>query len=142
MLAETGAAAGLLGRIALPEADDRFSYYLNRTLAERLGTPRAPDFRLEVASRLERDRLAITEDDAVTRISLTAIADWALYRAEDTKPVISGQAVSDSGYNSTASLFATREVRRDVERRLARDLGERIALKILARADGLAASES
>ena len=40
-----------------------------------------------------------------------------------------------SGYNATGSLYATRQVRRDIERRLARDLGERIARVILARAD-------
>ena len=138
MLAENASASALIGRVALPESNDRFSYYLRQTLTERLGEPRSPDFRLEVASRLERDRLAITQNDAVTRISLTAVADWALYRAGETAPLLKESAVSQSGYNSTASLFATREVRRDVERRLARELGERIALRILARADGMA----
>ncbi len=142
MLATSGPASGLLGRVALPEASDRFSYYLNRTLAERLGAPRSPDFRLEVATRMERERLAITQDDAVTRISLKAVADWALYRAGESTPILSESAVSQSGYSSTASLFATREVRRDVERRLARDLGERIALRVLAQAGGIAAGGS
>ena len=140
MLAEDAPAAALVGRIALPEADDRFSYYLNRTLAERLGEPRAPDYRLEVSTEVERDRLAITQDGAVTRIGLTAVADWTLYRAGEADPVLSERTVSQSGYSSTASLFATREVRRDVERRLARDLGERIALRLLAQADGIAAA--
>lgn len=139
MLAKHGPSAGLLGRVALPEARDRFSYYLNRSLADRLGEPQRPAFRLDVATRLERDRLAITQDDAVTRISLTAVADWSLYRNGETEPLLSEQTVSQSGYNSTASIFATREVRRDVERRLARDLGERIALRLLAGADGLGA---
>lgn len=140
MLAEDGAAAGLLGRVALPEAHDRFSYHLNRGLAERLGEPRAPEWRLEVATRLERNRLAITQDDAVTRISLTAVAEWALYRTGAAEPVLSERTVSQSGYNSTASLFATREVKRDVERRLARDLGERIARRLMAEAGGLGAA--
>lgn len=139
MLAEDGPAAGLLGRVALPEPRDRFSYHLNRSLAERLGEARTPDFRLEVETRLERDELAITQDDAITRISLTALADWALYPAGAAEPVLSERTVSQSGYNSTASLFATREVKLDVERRLARDLGERIARRLLAQADTLAA---
>ncbi len=142
MLAEDTAAGGLIGRVALPEVDDRFSYYLNRSLAERLGEPRNPEYRLAVETALERDRLAITQDEAITRISLTASADWALYRLGDAEagPVLSERTVSQSGYNSTASIFATREVKRDVERRLARDLGERIARRLMAQAGGLGAA--
>lgn len=139
MLAEGGAAGGLQGRVALPEPRDRFSYHLNRSLAERLGEPTVPDYRLELKTALERESLAITQDDAVTRISLTAVAEWALYRAGETAPVLSARTVTQSGYNSTASLFATREARRDIENRLARDLGERIARQILARAGEIAA---
>jgi len=75
----------------------------------------------------------------VTRISLTATADWALYAAASTNPVLKDRTVSQSGYNSTASLYATRAAKLDIERRLARDLGERIARSILARADVIAA---
>lgn len=139
MLAEGGASSALLGRIALPQPVDRFSYYLDRSLTERLGEPHSPEFRLEVKTHVNREQLAITQNDAVTRISLTAVADWALYRTGEAKPFLSERVVSRSGYNSTASLFATREVKRDVERRLARDLGERIALRLLARADQITA---
>jgi LPS-assembly lipoprotein len=139
MLAEGAPADGLWGRVALPEPRDRFSYHLNRSLAARLGEGGRPDLRLEVASKLERESLAITQDDAITRISLTAVAEWGLYRAGEAAPLISARTVTQSGYNSTASLFATREAQRDIEDRLARDLGERIARQILARAGEIAA---
>ena len=146
MLAEDGPSVALIGRVSLPKFDDRFGYYLNESLRGRLGRPQAEDFRLEVKTRLESDDLAIAQDNAVTRISLTAIADWALYPAKETNPVrpgpvIEGRAVSQSGYNSTTSLFATRAAKLDIERRLARDLGERIARSVLARA-GVAAVAS
>ena len=140
MLAEDSPSAALLGRVRLPEFDDRFGFYLNASLRDRLGRVRAEDFRLEVKTRIERDDLAITLDNAVTRFSLTAIADWALYPAGSSEPVLKDRAVSQSGYNSTASLFATRAAKLDIERRLARDLGERIARSLLARAGGLAAA--
>jgi hypothetical protein len=54
--------------------------------------------------------------------------------------VLHGRTLSQSGYNSTASLFATRQARLDIERRLARDLGERIARSLLARASTIVAS--
>lgn len=136
MLAEDSPSAAMIGRIRLPEFDDRFGFYLNDSLRDRLGRPRSEDFRLEAKTRISRSNLAITSDNAVTRISLTATADWALYRTEGTEPILEGRAVSQSGYNSTASLFATRAARQDIERRLARDLGERIARSLLARAPG------
>ena len=139
MLAADGPSAALIGRIRLPEFDDRFGFYLNAGLRDRLGRGGAGDFRLEVKTRIERGDLAISQDNAVTRISLTAIADWALYPAGGSEPVLTDRAVSQSGYNSTASLFATRAARLDIERRLARDLGERIARSLLARAGGIIA---
>lgn len=138
MLAEGGSSRALIGRVALPEVRDRFSYHLRRSLSEQLGEPGAPDYRLEVETRLDRESLAITQDDAITRISLTAVADWALYPAGAAEPVMRARTRSRSGFNSTASIFATREVGRDVERRLAHDLGGRIARRLLAEAERLA----
>lgn len=140
MLAETGAADDLRGRIALPEIDGRFGYHLYRSLEQRLGTPADPVWRLEIRTSLEEDDLAITPDSAITRKSLTAKADYRLLRIDGGAPVLADTVYSQSGYNSTASLYATRVVARDTEERLARDLGERIARRILAAAGRLAAT--
>ncbi|MCH8168138.1 MAG: hypothetical protein IIC03_09450 [Proteobacteria bacterium] len=145
MLAADSPSSALIGRVRLPEFDDRFGFYLNASLRDRLGRAAAEDFRLEVETRIERADLAIAQDNAVTRISLTATADWALYPAGGAAPaprgpILQGRAVSQSGYNSTASLFATRAAKLDIERRLARDLGERIARSLLARAGGILAA--
>ena len=140
MLAADSPSAGLVGRVRLPEFDSRFGFYLSDSLRDRLGRAGAEDFRLEVETRFESEDLAIAQDNAVTRISLTVIADWALYPAQGSEPVLHGRTLSQSGYNSTASLFATRQARLDIERRLARDLGERIARSLLARASGIIAS--
>ncbi len=140
MLAEDSASAALIGRVRLPDFDDRFGFYLNASLRDRLGRPQVEDFRLEVTTRIERGDLAIAQDNAVTRISVTAIADWALFPAGGSEPVLKDRTVSQSGYNSTASLFATRAAKLDIERRLARDLGERIARSLLARAGVIAAA--
>ena len=138
MLAEDSPSAAMIGRVGLPKFDDRFGYYLNDSLRDRLGRPQSEDFRLEVKTRIERSNLAIAQDNAVTRISLTAVADWALYPAGASEPLLMDRSVSQSGYNSTASLFATRAAKQDIERRLARDLGERIARSLLARAGEIA----
>ena len=140
MLAAESPSAALVGRIALPAFDDRFGFYLNASLRDRLGRAQGQDFRLEVTTRIERADLAISRDNAVTRISLTATADWALYRVGGSEPVLRDRSVSQSGYNSTASLFATRAAKLDIESRLARDLGERIARSLLARAGAILAT--
>lgn len=134
MLREESGARSLRHRVAFPQVDRRFDHYLVRSLEDRLGEPVDPDFRLEIATEIDRQGLAIAQDDAVTRISLVARADWRLWRNGIAEPVIQDVAISQSGYSATGSLFAARMTRRDIEERLARDLGERISRSILARA--------
>jgi len=140
MLAETGDASEVRHRIALPPVDGRFNYYLVQSLEDRLGQPQDPAFVLNVTSTVTERGIAVTRDNAVTRITLIARARWSLWRSGgDAKPVFSDVAISQSGYNATSSLFGTRQARLEIERRLARDIGERIARGILARADELTA---
>lgn len=139
MLREDTAARGLRHRIALPDVDGRFDHYLVESLEERLGTPSEPAFRLDVATQITERGLAIAQDTAVTRISLLAEAAWTLTPVGAAQPLIRDTAYSQAGYSATGSLFATRMTRRDIEERLARDLGERIARAIMARAEDLGA---
>lgn len=133
MLAEDGAASDLRGQIALPSIDGRFGYYLTQSLEDRLGKPRNPVWRLMVQTDVRERGLAVAQDNSVTRLTLTATAKWQLQR--DGETVLSDEVSAQSGYNATSSLFATRQTRRDIERRLARDLGVRISRIVLARAE-------
>jgi LPS-assembly lipoprotein len=139
MLAEDDAARVIRHRIALPRVDSRFDHYLVESLEDRLGAPGESDFVLEVVSEVTEQGVAITQDDAVTRITLQVRSAWSLRPAGGTAPLIADVEFSQSGYNATSSLFATRQTRLEIERRLARDIGERIARSILARADEFAA---
>lgn len=135
MLAETGGARGLRGRIDLPPVRGRTGYHLREQLESRLGAPRDPDLRLEVDYELRERGLAIAPGDAVTRITLTATAAWRLRARGREEPILADTVLSEAGYNATGSLYAAQSTRRDVERRLAEDVAERIARGILARAD-------
>lgn len=137
MLASDESATALRNRIALPKIDDRFDYYLSRALEDRLGQPKSPDFRLDVSTNVTQEGLAIAQDNSVTRVTLLARASWSLWRTGAGEPVLSDSLTIQSGYNATTSLFATRQARLDIERRLARDLGERISRAILARSQQL-----
>jgi LPS-assembly lipoprotein len=139
MLAESSAASGLRHRVALPPVAGRFEHYLVESLEDRLGKPQDPEFVLNVTSTLTERGIAVTRDAAVTRITLVVRAQWSLWRPGESSPLITDTAYSESGYNATSSLFGTRAARLEIERRLARDIGERIARGIMARADELAA---
>ena len=139
MLAEDSAAVGLQTRIALPKINDRFGYHLVKNLESRLGKPAKTEWRLDVQTKIEETGLGIAQDNAITRITLIARAEWSLFPQGSEEALLSDNAVSQSGYSSTTSLFATRQARRDIERRLARDLAERISRVILARANRLTA---
>ena len=134
MLAADAPAAGLRGRIELPAVDDRFSYYLEESLAARLGRTGDKVYRLDISRSIREAGIAIARDNSATRITLFVEASWRLTRINDGLQVMSDSLTVQSGYNATTSLYATRQTRRDIERRLARDVGERIARAIMARA--------
>ncbi|MEM1343844.1 MAG: hypothetical protein AAGI34_04590 [Pseudomonadota bacterium] len=142
MLAENAEASRLRGLIALPAANTRTRYYLGESLAARLGRPARAELRLEVDLALSEQGLAITPDSAITRRTVIAIAPWRLVRAGLDAPVLAAAERAEAGYNETADLFATRAAKRDVEARLAREIGERIARSILARASTVEAALS
>ncbi|MEO1492472.1 MAG: hypothetical protein AAFV19_10010 [Pseudomonadota bacterium] len=135
LLAEGGDAQRVQGKIGLPAVDGRFGYFLSQSLEDRLGTPVDPQFRLEVSTRLRDRDLAIAQNNDVTRKTVIAQTTWRLFRLGQASPVLRDDITVQSGFNATTSLFATRQARLDIERRLARDIGERIARALLARAD-------
>lgn len=135
MLAEGTPASTTYGQFALPDVEGRFGYYLVESLRDRLGVSDAPRWALSVTSVLEERRFSVSQDNATTRITLVATGTWSVTPEAGGDPVESGEAVTQAGYNATGSLFATRQLRRDIERRLARDLGERIARAVLAQTD-------
>ena len=137
MLAEGEISRNLRGRIALPSIDGRFGYFLSRSLEDRLGEAESVDWVLSVDPHISRQGLAVAQDNSVTRVTLFARADWQLRKRSTGAVVLSDQAFSQSGYNATTSLFATRQTEQDIERRLARDIGERIARRIYANAKRL-----
>lgn len=140
MLAERGEARALDGRIALPRIDGRQGYYLTRRLEDRLGRPGRPDYRLAVRLDFRTRGLAITRKSAITRRTVTATAEWRLIPDGADEPVLQGRELAESGYNETGALYATTVTARDVERRLAEELAERIARSIQARAERVAAA--
>ena len=141
MLAATGPAAAIRGRIALPAVNGREDYILRRRLEERLGTPDQPDLRLDVEITLRDQGLAVAQDSDVTRIMLTVNAPWTLVQpGADSRVLLRDVEHSQAGYNATPDLYASQITRRDIERRLLEDVAERIARRVLGRAGSVLAA--
>ncbi len=134
MLAENTSASDIRGHIALPKINDRLDYHLYQSLEEELGRPGATEYRLEVNVVTRERDFAVSQDSSVTRLSVVATAYWKLFKNGINEPIYEAKAISESGYNATGSLYATRQTEIDVERRIAVDLGKRIGRAILARA--------
>lgn len=140
MLAEDSAGGQLRGKVALPPVGDRFGFYLHDSLESRLGRPSDPIYRLEVRTQVTESGLLVAQDNTITRLRLRARARYRLFRDGETKPVIDDVVVSESGFDSTASLYASRTTRKDIENRLAKDLGDRIARRLYAQAGRIEAA--
>lgn len=138
MLAEDNSAVKIRGRVAYPATDGRFGYFLNKTLTDRLGKAEETEWTLNVTHLIREQKVAVATDNSVTRITLSVETDWSLRQRSNGAIVLQDTARSQAGYSATTSLFATRQTRQDVERRLARDIGERISRRIYASAEKLA----
>jgi LPS-assembly lipoprotein len=134
------------GLVAVDAPSGRNGFALREALERRLGRA-GPNPRWELVASLDLNEsgLAITEDSSTTRYVMRGTSSWVL-RDLDGEEALSGKVESMSAYSATGSLYATRSARRDAQRRVAMDLGERIALRLAAatadgRGDAIGASE-
>ena len=122
----------LRGDVALRVPEGRLGFALREALEGRLGRPEgAPAYLLTADLVMTDSGLAITQDSSITRYVITGASRWSLIGPEGFRP-IEGVSEGMSAYSATASLFATRQARRDTETRVAKELGERIWTRILA----------
>lgn len=132
MLAEEAGGDRLRGRVSVDAPTGRNGYALRDALERRFGRPAgAAEWALQASLRYDSEGLAITTDSSITRYVLRGTSDWVL-TGPDGQVAFQGTVESMSAYSADASLYASRSAQRDAERRVAEDLGERIALRIQA----------
>lgn len=116
-----------LSNLIVRGENSRFIYFLRRRLIEAvdLGVVGAP--RLSADVTITSTGLAITEADAVTRLSFRAETTYRLDQPSgEGAPITTGRAVSVTFSNATATQFTTEINRRDAERRMAEDIADRL----------------
>jgi LPS-assembly lipoprotein len=130
-----GEAGGgdLLGQVEAVGLKGRSGYHFGEQLRRRVGRPE-PDAALQLRAALTFDRegLAISATDDVTRYDVIGTARYTLARRRDGAVVAEGTVTSITAYSTTATPYATEVARRDAERRLAVDLADRVFARIAA----------
>ena len=107
----------------------RFEYLLRQALDRSIATGVSVDDGLDITVVIEREGLAIEQNDSVTRYNLTATADYELQSASGDV-VLDKKTVSITAVNATASQFSTAVSQRDALRRIANDLANRIIVQL------------
>lgn len=111
--------------IKIDDAPRRFAYDLDQALNRLLIEDPNADYELLIEVGIKSEGLAIEQDDAVTRINLTATAHYSLKKSDGVAGA-TGRVISVTALNATSSQYATEVNRRDALERLANDLANRI----------------
>lgn len=132
-IAQKGGLATLAFREMTVETDnDRFRYHLLRSLAESAKTDDASTLRLLMRPQIEREGLAIEQNDTVTRFNLRVTTNYDIVQTTDpSAPSLqSGAVESITAVNATTSQFTTSTAERYAVRLLAEDTGRRILRRL------------
>lgn len=129
-----GGAAGLWGGFSYEEPDDARSFVFVGRLEERLGPPSASGFRIDYTIWTKSDSIAIRGANETTRTRISGDASFEVSDPGTGAVLASGQVSDFSAYAATSSTLATASAKRDAEKRLMRQLADRIVTRLLSTA--------
>ena len=126
-----GSASHLRNSIAFDVPQTVTGYRLEEQLIRRLGRTDTPTYQLIIGLEIEETPVAISSDDSAARITLPAVARYAL-QDPSGQPITSGLVSSVTGYSATGNTFAVRSAEQDAYERLASALADLIVAQLLA----------
>ena len=131
----SGAGAGrLFQSVRVEREQGEAGFRLHEALVQRLRpVAGAAPLVLTTQTRLISDSLAIEEDDQITRFNLTVITRYTLRPAgagPSTAPLTEGEVRSIAAYNATSSQYATLVAERQVLRRTADEIADKIMKRL------------
>ena len=129
----------MAGRVEVALIEGEPGFVMRERLTERLGPATAAAYRLEIDLKLTRTGVALTQQNVTTRFDVIGTAEYTLRPLDGGPPVASGVVRTITGYSApeseTASAFASRAAERDADRRLAKDLADRILQRLALSAE-------
>ena len=129
-----GQGGGAVGRFALAEATNPVEYAYRERLRRRIGHSDGADLLVLSRVDLQERGVAVTRARDITRFRVEGSATAQIVERGSGKVVATELVKGSTGFDATSSVFATRQARKAAEERLAIDLAERAATRILARA--------
>ena len=133
-----GTDAGLAAEMAATRVaiiPDRFGQLMRRALQQRLGQgggeAAAARWELLVGPSLAAEAIGIQSDGAATRVRTIATANWTLLRLTPRETVANGFERSLDAINIQGTQFFAADASREaMERRLAEQLADEVALRL------------
>ena len=121
------AATNMLGKIEIQMVKGRNGFELRDRLLERLGSVGidAP-YSLSFRTTIESDDLTISDDNDVTRFTLTGVTDFQITDKSAQAVVFDSTVTSNTAYSATSGTYATSIAERDANVRLNRDMADKI----------------
>ena len=122
--------------VFIDEIADRVGQILYQSLSDKLiplGEPENPQYRLSVnISGISTSEQAVRRDNLATRYLMTMTVKYSLYSYPENKKIMSGDFTRRSNYDVQRSPYATDVAEQTTKERLAKIMGNDIALHVAA----------
>lgn len=128
-------AQDLFGAVKVDAPSEELGFRLREALVKRLG-PARPDASLTLilTAAVDRNGLAIEQDDSITRYNLTLTVAYRLV-SDSGRGATGGSVETVAAYNAVASQYQTLTADREVLARAAEDAADRIIRELSANYD-------
>jgi len=127
------ATAAGMETVKISLIQDRTGQIVRNLLLDQVnpnGEPVDPEYTLSVSLNESRQDLGLRKDETATRANLIITASYQLTKNGHEKPIMSATSRSTNGFNIVNSEFATRASQSDARRRAAKELSDKIALRL------------
>ena len=122
--------------VFIDEIADRIGQILHRSLSDRLtplGEPEKPRYRLSVGvSNISTSQQAVRKDNLATRYLMAMTVRYVLYSYPENQRLTGGNFSQRSAYDVQRSPYATDVAEETTKERLAKIIGNDIALRVAA----------
>ena len=122
--------------IFIDEIPERTGQILRQVLSDHLtplGEPENPRYRLSARiSKISTSEQAVRKDNLATRYLMTMTAKYVLYSYPENRELISSSFTERSNYDVQRSPYATDMAEQAAKERLAKIMGNNIALRVAA----------
>ena len=109
---------------------EKAEFLIRQALTDRMSTGASSPYALKMGSRLYRSSIGIRSDDVATRYDMILDVNYRLVERATGKVVDSGRVKSVSTFNAPTDPYGRTSAQNDAEKRVARDVSDRLILKI------------